>query len=155
MRRSSFLFQRSRFPTYPRTTILWPRANSSAGVRTRSSFASAQVSSPRVRQQQTRSIQITMSPNERDRSTLVAPPPVDPSKSAIENVLELTALSPIGPVSRKPCPARYEYLFWSGYLHKHEAAMAPTRSTRHLWRGSHCTMPGSSPTNRSISLHCP
>jgi len=34
-----------------------------------------------------------------DHSTLVKPPPIDPSKSAIENVLELTELSAIGPVS--------------------------------------------------------
>ncbi|RDW92594.1 acyl-CoA thioesterase II-like protein [Coleophoma crateriformis] len=32
-----------------------------------------------------------------DRSTLVRPPPLDPSKSAIENVLELTELGVIGP----------------------------------------------------------
>lgn len=34
-----------------------------------------------------------------DRPTLVRVPPVDPSKSAIENVLELTELAAIGPVS--------------------------------------------------------
>lgn len=32
------------------------------------------------------------------KATLVKPPAVDPSKSAIENVLELTELSAIGPV---------------------------------------------------------
>lgn len=32
-------------------------------------------------------------------ATLIKPPPVDPSKSAIENVLELTELTDIGPVS--------------------------------------------------------
>ncbi|RFU24201.1 hypothetical protein B7463_g12142, partial [Scytalidium lignicola] len=32
-----------------------------------------------------------------NRPTLVKPPPVDPSKSAIENVLDLTALTDIGP----------------------------------------------------------
>ncbi|KAG9236102.1 acyl-CoA thioesteras-like protein II [Amylocarpus encephaloides] len=32
-----------------------------------------------------------------DRTTLVRPPPVDPTKSQIENVLELTALGQIGP----------------------------------------------------------
>ncbi|KAH6667559.1 acyl-CoA thioesteras-like protein II [Halenospora varia] len=32
-----------------------------------------------------------------ERTTLVKPPPLDPSKSAIENVLELTELSAIGP----------------------------------------------------------
>lgn len=34
-----------------------------------------------------------------DRRTLVRPPPLDPMKSAIENVLELTELKQIGPVS--------------------------------------------------------
>jgi len=34
-----------------------------------------------------------------DHPTLVKPPPIDPSKSAIENVLELTELGVIGPVS--------------------------------------------------------
>ena len=34
-----------------------------------------------------------------DHPTLVKPPPIDPSKSAIENVLELTELGAIGPVS--------------------------------------------------------
>jgi len=38
-----------------------------------------------------------------DHPTLVKPPPVDPSKSAIENVLELTELGAIGPV-RLPSP---------------------------------------------------
>ena len=33
-----------------------------------------------------------------DRRTLVKQPPLDPSKSAIENVLELTELSAIAPV---------------------------------------------------------
>ena len=33
-----------------------------------------------------------------DRPTLVKPPPIDPSKSSIENVLELTELSAIAPV---------------------------------------------------------
>ncbi|KAI9789857.1 MAG: hypothetical protein M1835_001408 [Candelina submexicana] len=32
-----------------------------------------------------------------ERATLIKPPPVDPSKSSIENVLELTSLSDIGP----------------------------------------------------------
>ena len=32
-------------------------------------------------------------------ATLIKPPPIDPSKSAIENVLELTHLTDIGPVS--------------------------------------------------------
>ena len=36
------------------------------------------------------------------RATLVKPPPIDPSKSRIENVLELTALRDIGPVSFSP-----------------------------------------------------
>ena len=40
-----------------------------------------------------------------DRPTLVKPPPVDPSKSAIENVLELIELSAIGPV-RLPFKSR-------------------------------------------------
>lgn len=31
-------------------------------------------------------------------ATLIRPPPLDPSKSAIENVLELTTLADIGPV---------------------------------------------------------
>jgi hypothetical protein len=39
-----------------------------------------------------------------DRPTLVKPPPLDPSKSAIENVLELTELSAISPV-RTAIPA--------------------------------------------------
>lgn len=34
-----------------------------------------------------------------DRPTLVPPPPINPSKSAIENVLQLRELSQIGPVS--------------------------------------------------------
>jgi hypothetical protein len=38
-----------------------------------------------------------------DRPTLVKPKPIDPSKSAIENVLELRELSAIGPV-RPPFP---------------------------------------------------
>jgi len=33
------------------------------------------------------------------RATLVKPPAIDPEKSAIENVLELTELAAIGPVS--------------------------------------------------------
>jgi len=33
-----------------------------------------------------------------DHPTLVKPPPIDPSKSSIENVLELTELSAIAPV---------------------------------------------------------
>ena len=36
--------------------------------------------------------------NMADHPTLVKPPPIDPSKSAIENVLELTELSAIAPV---------------------------------------------------------
>jgi hypothetical protein len=32
------------------------------------------------------------------KATLVRPPPIDPQKSAIENVLELTELGDIGPV---------------------------------------------------------
>jgi len=35
-----------------------------------------------------------------DRSTLVREPPLDPSKSAIENVLELRELAAIAPVRR-------------------------------------------------------
>lgn len=38
-----------------------------------------------------------------DNPTLVRPPPLDPKKSAIENVLELTELAAIGPV-RTPYP---------------------------------------------------
>lgn len=38
-------------------------------------------------------------------ATLIKPPRVDPSKSAIENVLELTPLSAIGPVSNPPAPS--------------------------------------------------
>ncbi|TAQ84658.1 hypothetical protein B7494_g7019 [Chlorociboria aeruginascens] len=38
-----------------------------------------------------------------DYATLVRPPPIDPSKSGIENVLELTELSAIGPVQFSPC----------------------------------------------------
>lgn len=45
-----------------------------------------------------------------DHPTLVKPPPVDPSKSAIENVLELTELGAIGPVSSSLIP-----LFTEGY----------------------------------------
>jgi len=36
--------------------------------------------------------------NMTDHPTLVRPPPIDPSKSAIENVLELTELGAIAPV---------------------------------------------------------
>ena len=36
--------------------------------------------------------------------TLVKPPPIDPSKSQIENVLELTPIADIGPVSHLPPP---------------------------------------------------
>lgn len=36
-----------------------------------------------------------------EHATLIKPPPVDPTKSAIENVLELTALSAIAPVSER------------------------------------------------------
>ncbi|KAI4129950.1 MAG: hypothetical protein LQ347_003566 [Umbilicaria vellea] len=38
------------------------------------------------------------------RTTLVKPPPVDPSKSPIENVLDLTTLVDIGPVSSRSLP---------------------------------------------------
>ena len=48
-----------------------------------------------------------------DRPTLVKPPPLDPSKSSIENVLELTELSAIGPVSlpSEPFPDPQDSLF--------------------------------------------
>ncbi len=38
-----------------------------------------------------------------ERATLIKPPPLDPNKSSIENVLELTPLSDIGPVSKPAC----------------------------------------------------
>jgi hypothetical protein len=34
-----------------------------------------------------------------ERTTLVRPPPEDPNKSPIENVLEVTELAVLGPVS--------------------------------------------------------
>ena len=43
-----------------------------------------------------------------DHATLVKPPPIDPSKSAIENVLELTELGAIAPVSAVFC---HHFLF--------------------------------------------
>jgi hypothetical protein len=51
---------------------------------------------------QTRSLVIEMPKDEKEkkiRATLVRERPLDPKKSAIENVLELTALEAIGPVS--------------------------------------------------------
>ena len=36
-----------------------------------------------------------------DRTTLLRPPPADPNKSPIENVLDVTELAVLGPVSRR------------------------------------------------------
>lgn len=90
-----------------------------------------------------------------DHPTLVRPPPVDPSKSAIENVLDLTDLSPIGPVcitaTFLPNPSN----LFAGYVHEHQAPLAPSRSARHLWRCGDRPLPRCSPANRSLKLYSP
>src|SRR5436305_14344020 len=86
--------------------------------------------------------------------TLVLPPPVDEAKSPIENILELTELTAIGPVSKKSILKRHEVTDGPlGYLHQLEKAMAPSRRTRHIrWRCDR-TMSVCRPTNRSGIVH--
>lgn len=104
-----------------------------------------------------------------NRSTLVKPPPLDSAKSSIENVLELTDLSVIGPVSlslmlcctEKPIlsPSQLHNLRLTylppGYLYKHQAPLASPRSPRNLRRRRNRTMSRSSPTNSPTQLHSP
>jgi hypothetical protein len=91
-----------------------------------------------------------------DHPTLVKPPPVDPSKSAIENVLDLTDLSPIGPV-RTPAASFHPFLTQcaAGHVHEHQAALAPPRSPRHIRRCCDRPLPCRSAANRSLELHSP
>lgn len=104
-----------------------------------------------------------------DRPTLVKPPPVDPSKSAIENVLELTELSAIGPVGLSRKPLHFTYLFLSfrsptfhmltcispGHVHQHQTPLAPPRSPRHLRRRRNRAMSRRSAAHRPAQFHSP
>jgi len=88
-----------------------------------------------------------------DHSTLVKPPPIDPSKSGIENVLELTELSAIGPVRIfYSSHAQFQLTHPTGHVHQHTTPLAPTRRTRNLRRRRNSTMPLSSPANRPLEL---
>jgi hypothetical protein len=96
-----------------------------------------------------------------DHPTLVKPPPIDPTKSSIENVLELTELSAIAPVrcyTSIPllipvCQYQSANLLPLGSLHQHQTSLAPSRSTRYLRRRSDRTMPRRRPANRPIEFH--
>jgi len=66
-----------------------------------------------------------------DHSTLVKPPPIDPSKSAIENVLELTELSEIAPV-RLPDPSHHPHCLHSTYYPPRTSSPTPDPSGTHL-----------------------
>jgi hypothetical protein len=66
-----------------------------------------------------------------DHSTLVKPPPIDPCKSAIENVLELTELSEIAPV-RLPDPSHHPHCLHSTYYPPRTSSPTPDPSGTHL-----------------------
>ena len=97
-----------------------------------------------------------------DRSTLVRPPPLNPSKSAIENVLELTELSAIGPVG-SAIPQLFNSLSYngsltyipSGHLHQHSSSLASARSARNLRRRGDSTMSIRRPANSATSFPRP
>lgn len=83
------------------------------------------------------------------RVTIFEPPPLDPSKAAIENVLDLTPISDIGPVRRFFFrEAGKSLIKYTGRLHKHPTAMASPRRARHLRRRRDRAMPVSRTTNR-------
>jgi len=91
-----------------------------------------------------------------DRSTLVKPPPLDPSKSAIENVLELTELKVIGPVCFSlylPRECVMLKLFLAGHLHEYPSVVASPRGSRNLRRRSHRTMSLCRAENGPWQLH--
>jgi hypothetical protein len=100
-----------------------------------------------------------LAPTMADHPTLVKPPPDDPSKSAIENVLELTELAAIAPVCSLlksfDLPHIHSLTLSLGHLHQYPGTMASTWSTRNLRRRRNRPMPGGSPENRSRELHSP
>lgn len=58
------------------------------------------------------------------RTTLIRSPAVDPSKSPIENVLELTELYEFGPVRRPLLQLVYPtYIRAAGYIHQHTVSI--------------------------------
>lgn len=88
-------------------------------------------------------------------ATLIRPPPNDPSKSAMENTLELTRLSDIDPVS-------YGLLFNSKGstnptcpepLHEHPAVVASSWRPRCIRRSCYRPMPSSRTEDRRTPLH--
>lgn len=96
-----------------------------------------------------------------DRSTLVRPPPLDPSKSSIENVLELTGLKAFGPVClpiqmEQPKLPRNnpDSVCLIGRIYKYSPFMASSWSSRYLWRSSDCTMSVSRSTDCARELYC-
>lgn len=96
-------------------------------------------------------------------STLFPAPANDTSKARIENILELTPVLDIGPVSStvsfdasRLWPAlnaisnRQRDL--PGCLHKHSSAMASAGRSRDLWRGSDSAVPCSGPKDGPVKL---
>jgi len=100
------------------------------------------------------------------RATLIRPGPLDPSKSAMENVLELTALKDLGPVSllqifplpKIPSPSLNSHTNLSlptGHLYQHPTPLAPPRRPRHLRRRRDRAMPRRGAADGAPTLHDP
>lgn len=86
-----------------------------------------------------------------DRPTLLRQPPPDPTKAPIENVLEVTELAVLGPVSHglHVLLKRDLILISSAeHIHQHSQALAPTWCSRHLWGKRDRHVPGGRPAHR-------
>ena len=90
-----------------------------------------------------------------DRNTLVRPPPLDPSKSTIENVLELTELRVIGPVGLPYQSSRMLKLKIPGHFHQHPPPLASPRGSRNIRRRCDSAMPLRCTKNSPFKFHRP